>query len=225
MAKIFIFAGEHPAETTGIPIARETAKELKKQGHEIEFEIIREKLPKGGTKVGYRASGEPVYQGTRDFRPETRSARVEKAAREHPDCFVFSFHNYGLPDYWSKTLKERNRQIRGARQEYGGIYDPPTRTIIWQHSEHNRANTKLPNLFTVEIPAITTRNERFDFPIANLKLSKQFGYTEKNVAQRIAGKISRIVAGKRMHVMVPKKYPKIIKRKKIRIKKQKPRRV
>ncbi len=217
MAKIIIIVGEHPAEATAQRIGMAIVEKLKQQGHDVRFERIHKPLPKGGTLVAYRGSGNPIYQGKFDFRDDARSAQVAKVARENPDSFVFSFHNYGIPDYWGKTAKERNEYFRGTRQQYGGMFDPKTKSIIFQTSEHQQSIRKSPNLFIVEIPAITTENKGLDFPIANHKLSKQFGLTGEHIVQGIASKIHRIVLGKRMSVMKPQTLPRIIKRKKIRI--------
>src|SRR3989344_4118135 len=133
MAKIIIFVGEHPAEATAMPIGRAVAAKLKAHGHQVRYERIHGPLPRGGTLVAYRGSGEPIYQGKFDFRDNNRSAQVERVARENPDSFVFSFHNYDIPEYWAKTPKERNEHIHAARQKYGGVYDPKTKSVISQH--------------------------------------------------------------------------------------------
>jgi len=218
MAKIIIVIGEHPVEGTSMSIGRDVAKQLEKKGHEVEFQIIKEKLPKGKTLMVKAGFGNAIRRGTRNFRPKSRSKKVEQIAEKNPNCFVFTFHNFGVKEFYSRTAKQRNEQINKARNRMGGMFDQKTKSIIIQHSEHPRSKTTLPNLFTVEIPAVPKKSIRLDFSVANMQLSRHFGYLGEHMVRGIANKISKIVSGKRMNVRIPRSYPKpIIKRRKISI--------
>ncbi|MCX6801939.1 MAG: hypothetical protein NT067_02385 [Candidatus Diapherotrites archaeon] len=212
MAKIIIVAGTHPDEVTSIFYAGLIAKKLKAAGHEVRFAPIRRPLPKGQTLAGWARTELPLYEPTkRNFLDLDREEIERNIAETNPGWFVFRFHNSpanvfeGIkPDEIDKRERIATNQHSASQGDIVGFDRKSKATFLYPTVEGD-----LPNLFTVEIPAVYKRNARERIEMTDFGLSRKAGFTDERILAGVTKTISRIVSGRKMEVIVPSRHPKV----------------